>query len=383
VITGGPGVGKTTLVNSLLRIVRAKKTNVALAAPTGRAAKRLSESTSLEAKTIHRLLEVDAASGSFARNEENPLKCDLLVIDEASMIDVPLMDALVRALPSTAALLIVCDVDQLPAVGPGQVLSDIIDSGSVPVVRLTEVFRQAAESRIITTAHAINRGAVPELETNDGSDFFFVEAADPATAVQKIIQIVAERIPQRFGFDPRRDIQLLCPMRKGAVGVLALNAELQRVLNPRSMQSSTPFLERFGTRFFAGDKVMQTANDYDKEIFNGDIGIVESIDSEESELAVDFDGKRVVFAQDELDDLVLAYATTIHKSQGSEYPAVVVTVMKQHAIMLQRNLLYTAVTRGRKLVVVVGQREAVQMAVRTRSTRRRHSKLKEWLIATT
>ena len=381
VITGGPGVGKTTLVNSLLRIIRAKKANVLLAAPTGRAAKRLSESTGLEAKTIHRLLEVDAATGSFQRNEENPLRTDLLVVDEASMIDVPLMDALVRALPSSAALLIVGDVDQLPAVGPGQVLSDIIDSAAIPIVRLTEVFRQAAESRIITTAHAINHGVVPELGggADSESDFFFIEAADPVSAAQKIIQLVAERIPRRFAFDPRRDIQLLVPMRKGPVGVVALNTELQRTINTRSTSSSTAYLERFGTRYYIDDKVMQTANDYDKEIFNGDIGVVRSINTEDGELTVDFDGRSVEFTLDELDDLVLAYATTIHKSQGSEYPAVVVAVMKQHAIMLQRNLLYTAVTRGRKLVVLVGQREAVEMAVRTRSTRRRHSKLKEWL----
>jgi exodeoxyribonuclease V alpha subunit len=376
VITGGPGVGKTTLVNSILKILGAKTAAIALCAPTGRAAKRLSESTGLEAKTIHRLLETDPRTGAFRRTEEVPLDCDLLVVDETSMVDVPLMRALLRALPDQAALLLVGDVDQLPSVGPGQVLADIIASGTVPVVRLTEVFRQAAESRIIVNAHRINQGVMPDLASVESGDFFFVDAADPEEGVRKLLAIVRERIPKRFGFDPVRDIQVLCPMNRGGLGARSLNIELQTALNsPGEIR-----VERFGWTFCPGDKVMQVENDYDKEVYNGDHGVVSRIDMEEGELTVDFDGRELIYGFGELDELVLAYATTIHKSQGSEYPAVVIPLSTQHYPMLQRNLVYTGVTRGERLVVLVGQRKALAIAVKGVRARRRWSKLREWLI---
>jgi exodeoxyribonuclease V alpha subunit len=307
-----------------------------LCAPTGRAAKRMNEATGLEAKTIHRLLEVDPKGGGFRRDAANPLDCDLLVVDETSMVDVLLMNALVKAIPDKAALLIVGDVDQLPSVGPGQVLADVIASGAVPVVRLTEVFRQAAESRIIVNAHRINQGVIPELRKPEAeSDFYFVEAEDPETAVPLIIELVKTRIPRRFGLDPIRDIQVLCPMNRGGVGARSLNIELQAALNPAGERK----VERFGWTFAPGDKVMQVENDYDKEVYNGDIGYVTDVDSDEGELTASFDGRSVTYGFGELDTLVPAYAATIHKSQGSEYPAVVIPVMTQHYTMLQRNLL--------------------------------------------
>ena len=376
VITGGPGVGKTTIVNSILRILAAKRVNLLLCAPTGRAAKRMTEATEMEAKTIHRLLEFDPKSFGFKRDLENPLECDLLVIDESSMVDVLLMQSLLKAVPDHAALLIVGDIDQLPSVGPGQVLADIIGSGSVPVVRLTEVFRQAAQSKIITTAHAINAGRIPDLKPPDGdADFYFVPATDPEQAVSRIVELVSKRIPQRFGFDPIRDIQVLCPMNRGGVGARSLNVELQAALNPAGEKK----VERFGWTFAPGDKVMQIENDYDKEVYNGDIGYVEGVDLNEGELTASFDGRTVTYLFGELDTLVLAYAATIHKSQGSEYPAVVIPVLTQHYAMLQRNLLYTGITRGKRLVVIVGQRKAVAIAVKNVSGRRRWSKLDEWL----
>ena len=377
VITGGPGVGKTTIVRGILRILSAKGTRLALCAPTGRAAKRMTEATGFEAKTIHRLLEVDPRTGGFKRDENNPLDCDLLVVDEASMVDVMLMQAVMRAMPDEAALLIVGDIDQLPSVGPGQVLADVITSGAVPVVRLTEVFRQAAQSRIITSAHRINQGSIPNLGARgEESDFYFVQADDPEAAVSRIIELVKTRIPKRFGFDPIRDIQVLCPMNRGGVGARSLNIELQAVLNPAGDRK----VERFGWTFAPGDKVMQIENDYDKEVYNGDIGYVDEVNPDDGELTTSFDGRTVTYGFGELDALVPAYAATIHKSQGSEYPAVVITVMTQHYPMLQRNLLYTGVTRGKKLVVLVGQKKAVAIAVRNVSGRRRWSKLQEWLI---
>jgi exodeoxyribonuclease V alpha subunit len=378
VITGGPGVGKTTLIKSILTIVAAKSVSVAACAPTGRAAKRLSEATGLEAKTIHRLLEVDPKHGGFGRNEDKPLACDLLVVDETSMVDVPLMASLVRALPPTAALMLVGDVDQLPSVGPGQVLADMIDSGAVPVARLTEVFRQAAESLIVRNAHRINHGEMPELPSGNKtpSDFYFVDAADPEDGLRKVIEVVRKRIPHRFGLDPIRDVQVLCPMNRGGLGARALNAALQEALNP---PSDKPMVERFGYIYRPGDKVMQIENDYDKETYNGDLGLVESIDPDAQEMTISFDGRAVVYQFGELDEVSLAYATSIHKSQGSEYPAVVIPIVMQHYMMLKRNLIYTGITRGKRLVVLVGQRKALAIAVRGTQVGRRWSKLSEWL----
>jgi exodeoxyribonuclease V alpha subunit len=376
VITGGPGVGKTTIVNAILRILAAKGVELLLCAPTGRAAKRMTEATGFEAKTIHRLLEVDPMGGAFKRNGDNPLECDLLVVDETSMVDVMLMQALMKAAPDDAALLIVGDIDQLPSVGPGQVLADIIASNAVPVVRLTEVFRQAAQSRIIISAHKINQGFIPDLSPPEGeSDFYFVQTDDPETAVTRIVDLVKNRIPQRFGFDPVRDIQVLCPMNRGGVGARSLNIELQAALNPAGARK----VERFGWTFAPGDKVMQIENDYDKEVYNGDIGYIDDVDADAGELTASFDGNSVTYGFGELDSLVPAYAATIHKSQGSEYPAVVIPMLTQHYAMLQRNLLYTGVTRGKKLVVLVGQKKAVAMAARNASGRRRWSRLNEWL----
>ncbi len=321
VITGGPGVGKTTIVNAILRILSAKGIEMLLCAPTGRAAKRMAEATGFEAKTIHRLLEIDPKTGGFKRNADNALDCDLLVVDETSMVDVMLMQALMKAVPDRAALLIVGDIDQLPSVGPGQVLADLIASEAVPVVRLTEVFRQAAESRIITSAHRINQGNLPDLSRPDGqSDFYFVQADDPETAVSRVIELVKTRIPQRFGLDPIRDIQVLCPMNRGGIGARSLNIELQAALNPAGERK----VERFGWTFAPGDKVMQIENDYEKEAYNGDIGYIDDVDPDAGELTVIFDGRAVTYGFGELDTVVPAYAATIHKSQGSEYPAVVI-----------------------------------------------------------
>ena len=338
----------------------------------------MTEATGFEAKTIHRLLEVDPRRGGFKRGSDHQLDCELLVVDEASMVDVMLMQALMKAVPNDAALLIVGDIDQLPSVGPGQVLADVITSGVIPVVRLTEVFRQAAESRIITSAHKINQGSIPDLSKPEGdSDFYFVQADDPETARPRIVDLVKTRIPQRFGLNPIRDIQVLCPMNRGGVGARSLNIELQAALNPVGDRK----IERFGWTFASGDKVMQIENDYDKDVYNGDIGYIDDVDPDAGELNVSFDGRAVSYGFGELDRLVPAYAATVHKSQGSEYPAVVIPIMTQHYAMLQRNLLYTGITRGKKLVVLVGQKKAVAIAVRNVSGRRRWSKLDEWLRA--
>jgi exodeoxyribonuclease V alpha subunit len=380
VITGGPGVGKTTIVNAILRILAAKGVTLLLCAPTGRAAKRMTEATGFEAKTIHRLLEVDPQTGGFKRGSEHALDCDLLVVDETSMVDVVLMQALLKAVPDHAGLLIVGDIDQLPSVGPGQVLADIIASGVVPVVRLTEVFRQAAQSRIITSAHQINQGFVPDLTKPEGeSDFYFVPAEEPETAATRIVNLVKTHIPRRFGLDPIRDIQVLCPMNRGGIGARSLNVELQNALNPAGERK----VQRFGWTFAPGDKVMQIENDYEREVYNGDTGTIADVDPDAGELTASFDGRAVIYGYGELDTLVPAYAATIHKSQGSEYPAIVIPVLTQHYPMLQRNLLYTGVTRGKRLVVLVGQRKAISIAVRNVSGRQRWSKLREWLRSNT
>nr|WP_264659839.1 ATP-dependent RecD-like DNA helicase [Azospirillum canadense] len=375
VITGGPGVGKTTLVNSILKILAAKGVRLRLAAPTGRAAKRMTEATGVEAKTLHRLLEIDPRGGGFQRNEENPLDGDLLVVDEASMVDVPLMYALLRAMPPTMALLLVGDVDQLPSVGPGRVLGDLIDGGLVPVVRLTEVFRQAATSRIIGNAHRINAGQLPEVpRKGEASDFFWIDAPTPDEATRRIVHLVAQHLPRSQGCDPVRDVQVLCPMNVGPAGARSLNVALQQALNPPTAER----VERFGSVYGVGDKVMQVVNNYDKDTFNGDIGRIESIKLDAGEAVIRFDERSVPYRFDELDEIVLAYATTIHKSQGSEYPVVIIPLLLQHQIMLHRNLLYTGVTRGKRLVVLVGDKRACAMAVWGTRTTPRHTKLVEW-----
>ena len=317
IITGGPGVGKTTLVNSLLQVLMAKRIQVQLCAPTGRAAKRLSESTGLDAKTVHRLLEFDPKVFAFKRNEDEPLELDLLVIDESFMMDVVLMNQLLKAIPDNAALLIVGDVDQLPSVGPGAVLADLIDSGRIPTVRLTEIFRQAQTSKIIVNAHRINQGKAPEkTPSGQDSDFYTITAETTEDIFTKLIQVVTERIPQKFGFHPVNDIQVLTPMNRGGLGVRALNVELQQRLNG----DSEPKISRFGSTFAPGDKVLQTVNNYDKEVFNGDIGRIDTIDLEDSLVHIDFDGRRVEYEFGELDEVSLAYATSIHKSQGLGIP---------------------------------------------------------------
>lgn len=374
VITGGPGVGKTTTLNSILKILLAKNLRVLLCAPTGRAAKRMTESTGLEAKTIHRLLEFDPKSFGFKRDRDNPLDTDLLVIDESSMVDVVLMNRLLAAVPDCAALMIVGDVDQLPSVGPGSVLADIIDSGVVPTVRLIEIFRQAATSRIIVNAHRINKGEMPlKTDGSELSDFYFIPANTPEDIYSKLVQVVTQRIPRRFGLDAVKDVQILTPMNRGGLGARSLNAELQKILN----EKSKPKVTRFGTTFAPGDKVIQTNNNYDKEVFNGDIGVIESVDTEEGVLQVDFDGRLVEYEFGELDEVQLAYATSIHKSQGSEYPAVVIPLAMQHYTLLQRNLVYTAVTRGKKLVTIIGEPKALGMAVKNVTSNKRMTKLKE------
>ena len=372
VITGGPGVGKTTLVRGILDVFSTHGLRVSLCAPTGRAAKRLTETTGREARTIHRLLEFDAALGGFRRGAAELLALDLLVVDEASMVDIVLMYQLAKAVPPHACLILVGDGDQLPSVGPGRVLGDLIASRVVPVVRLTEIFRQAGRSWIVRAAHAINRGEIPESAPAGQGDFYFVEASTPEQVTERIVAMVRDRIPARFGLDPLRDVQVLTPMNRSDLGSRALNERLQQVFNP---PSGGPEVQRFGWTFRVGDKVLQTQNNYQKEVFNGDIGRVAAVDEAERELTVEFDGRPVVYDFGELDELSLAFSLTIHKAQGSEYPAVVIPLHTQHYMMLQRNLLYTGVTRGKKLVALVGSRRALEMAVQRQDMSRRCSAL--------
>jgi exodeoxyribonuclease V alpha subunit len=374
IITGGPGTGKTTIINAILKIFSAIKTKIVLAAPTGRAAKRMNETTGHEAKTIHRMLEYNMRKGGFQKNEESPLDCELLIIDEASMIDTLLMHHLLKAIPITATFIMVGDVNQLPSVGAGNVLKDIIDSGIAPVVQLNEIFRQAKESSIIINAHKINEGIFPNLKSTQDKldDFYFIEQEDPQKVLELIISLVKDRIPKRFGFDSINDIQVLTPMHRGIIGASNLNMELQKALNP-----GDEGVNRYGRLFKVNDKVMQIANNYDKEVYNGDIGRIISIDEEAQEAAVSIDDREVAYDYSELDELIHAYAVSIHKSQGSEYPAVVIPILTQHYILLQRNLLYTGVTRGKKLVVIIGTKKAMAIAVRNNKTQKRYTLLNE------
>ncbi len=385
IITGGPGVGKTTILNVILRILTAKKINPVLCAPTGRAAKRLSESTGRDAFTIHRLLEYQPATG-FGRNEDRPLVGDLFVMDETSMVDIVLMHHFLKALPEDAHLLLVGDTDQLPSVGPGNLLRDLIASETVTTVRLTDIFRQNADSRIVQVAHEINHGHIPDLtpppalktenlklETSQ-RDFHFIARDTPERIAETITHLVRERLPEKFGLDPLHDIQVLTPMHRNSLGTVALNQRLQAALNP---ENEIKFeIERFGVTFRAGDKVLQLRNNYEKDVFNGDIGVITGIDTDPVKVHVRFDGGRTAeYEPGELDELQLAYAITIHKSQGSEFPAVIVPVSTQHYIMLQRNLLYTAITRGKRLVILVGDSKALELAIRNAETTKRYSGL--------
>lgn len=372
VLTGGPGTGKTTIINAIIKVFAEVRAKILLAAPTGRAAKRMAETSGREARTIHRLLEYSPKEDGFARNEDNPLACSLLVVDEASMMDTLLLYHLLKAAPLGATIVFVGDVHQLPSVGPGNVLKDIINSGAVPVVELTEIFRQSAESQIICNAHLINRGEVPVLESSKDrlSDFYFIRQNDPERVADLVVDLVKNHIPRRFHLDPVNDIQVLTPMHKGAVGSANLNQRLQEALNPQQQ-----YVQRGERRFALHDKVMQIRNNYDKDVFNGDIGRIVLLDTKERTLTVCFDGRNVPYDFDDLDEIVPAYAISIHKSQGSEYPAVVIPLMVQHYMLLQRNLIYTGVTRGKKLVILVGESKAFHMAVKNNRMHKRHTRL--------
>lgn len=376
VITGGPGTGKTTIINTIIRVFEAARAKILLAAPTGRAAKRMSETSGREARTIHRLLEYSPGEEVFGRNEDCPLNCGLLVIDEASMMDAQLFYQLLKAVPLGATLILVGDANQLPSVGPGNVLGDVIESGVAEVVELNEIFRQSAESEIICNAHLINRGKMPLLERNESrlSDFYFIPKADAEESARFMVNLIRHHIPRKFGFDPVNEIQLLTPMHRGIVGAENMNSLLQAALNPNGIE-----LKRGDRAFRLHDKVMQVRNNYDKDIFNGDIGRIVKLNPSEKWLTVDFDGQTVSYELEDLDELVPAYAISIHKSQGSEYPAVVIPLMMQHYILLQRNLIYTAITRGKKLVVLVGESRALEIAISNDKTGRRYTRLAQRL----
>ncbi len=376
VITGGPGTGKTTIINSIIHIFKKKGKKILLAAPTGRAAKRMFEVTGCEAKTMHRLLGYTPGGRGFQKNERNQLEADLIVIDEASMVDAILMYHFMKAVPRESTLILVGDVAQLPSVGAGNVLKDIIDSGVVSTVNLTEIFRQSRQSEIIINAHSINNGNMPTLisDRNRVQDFYFIEIEEPGKIVEKITSLCKERIPDRFKFDPVKDIQVLTPMNKGILGTLHLNTQLQEALNPSSKE-----LRIGGKVFKESDKVMQIVNNYEKDVYNGDIGIIDTIDSEEHEVTVDFEGKTVMYDYRDLDEIVLAYAVSVHKAQGSEYPVVVMPIHTQHYLLLQRNLLYTGITRGKKLVVLLGTKKALSAAINNNSPQRRYTYLKRRL----
>ena len=368
VLTGGPGTGKTTTTLGIINAYKTASASILLAAPTGRAAKRLSETTGMEAKTIHRLLEYKPTEG-YQRNEDNPLDGDVLIVDECSMIDIMLMYNLLKAVPDTMTLIMVGDIDQLPSVGAGNVLRDVIESGTFPVIRLTKIFRQAQSSRIIMNAHRINKGLMPDLSNGKNTDFFFIEKEDPEIAAGEIVELVKSRLPKHYR-SPSSAIQVLAPMQRGVVGATNLNQMLQDALNPGG-----DGLKRGGFLFKSHDKVMQIRNNYDKEVFNGDIGEITNVNLEDRELTVKFDNRSVIYDSTELDELVLAYATTIHKSQGSEYPIVVMPILMTHYVMLQRNLVYTGVTRAKKLLVIVGTKKALSMAVRTTVINKRNTLL--------
>jgi exodeoxyribonuclease V alpha subunit len=377
VITGGPGTGKTTIIKGIIKIYGRMGQRVLLAAPTGRAAKRMSEATDCEAKTIHRLLEYSPASGSFKKNETNPLDADLIIIDEASMIDTVLMYHFLKAVPAQATMILVGDVDQLPSVGPGNILRDIIDSGYVPTVRLDEIFRQSQKSMIVVNAHRINSGQMPmsRHQEEGPSDFHFIGSEEPERVVEKIIYLCKERIPGLYGYNPVDDIQVLTPMHKGIAGVSNLNHVLQGELNPSSDE-----LIRSGRTLKMGDKVMQIRNNYDKDVYNGDIGRITRIDREVQEVTVNFDGKPVSYEYADMDEIVLAYAISVHKSQGSEYPVVIMPVLTQHFVLLQRNLLYTGVTRGKRLVILIGTKKAVAIAIKNNKPQKRYTLLRQRLV---
>ena len=372
ILTGGPGTGKTTTTQGIIATLKTAGMNILLAAPTGRAAKRMSEATGMEAKTIHRLLEYNPKDG-YKCNEENPLEADALIVDECSMIDILLMNHLMKAIPSGMRLVMVGDIDQLPSVGAGNVLRDIIDSKKIPVVRLTRIFRQAQSSRIVMSAHAINNGRFPDTSNGKDTDFFFIKAEDPNQVAESIVQLVKERLPKAYRL-PSSNIQVLTPMQRGVVGASNLNLALQDALNP------TPVcLNRGGYSYRKGDRVMQIRNNYDKGVFNGDLGYIEEVDMEERTLVASFDGTSVEYEVSELDELSLAYATTIHKSQGSEYPIVVMPVLMNHYVMLQRNLIYTGITRAKKICVLIGTTKALAYAIHNLSVLKRNTKLKERL----